>query len=223
MRGFEPLAAGYEEFRASTYPQHRQLYETLAEKGQSPETMVISCCDSRVAPTAIFNASPGSLFVVRNVANLVPPYAPDGEFHGTSAALEFAVTGLGVKRIVVMGHAKCGGVKAFLAGVQGKDSAGLFIDKWMSILEPARETALALRDSDPAEAQRAMEHAAIGVSMRNLMSFPFVRDRVTAGSLSLHGAYFDIGTGSLLTYHETDGSFRPVSPTSGSDVSGAQD
>lgn len=211
----ESLLKGYGEFRSTTYAGYRDLYAELSEHGQSPEIMVIACCDSRVEPSAIFNAAPGALFVVRNVANLVPPYEAGGDYHGTSAALEFAVVGLGIKRIVVLGHAKCGGVKAFLDNAETNAPTGRFIDKWMSILEPARALALAHKDHAGADAaQRALEQAAIGVSIDNLKTFPFVRERLEAGELTLHGGYFYIGTGTLLAYREADRSFEPVWPES---------
>ena len=206
----EALLKGYSEFRATTYAGHRDLYHDLAEHGQSPEIMVIACCDSRVEPAAIFSAPPGALFVVRNVANLVPPYKPDGDYPGTVAALEFAVTGLGVKRIVVLGHAQCGGVKAFIESTRDQVSRGHFIDKWMSILEPACE--IAKQHSDPAETQQAMEKAAIGISIENLKSFPFVRERLDAGTLTLHAGYVHIGSGALMAYRESRGGFEPVWP-----------
>lgn len=211
MDGFKRLLDGYAKFRATTYPENQALYRELADRGQSPHTMVIACCDSRVDPTIIFGAAPGTLFVVRNVANLVPPYEPHGDYHGTSAALEFAVIGLGVTSIVVLGHAHCGGVQAFLEGSYDGASSGLFIAKWMSIMKAAHGLALSLRaDEDPGTAQRALEQAAVAISLENLQSFPFVSEGLQAGRLSLHGTYFDIGAGTLYAYQEHDKSFHPL-------------
>lgn len=158
--------------------------------------MVVSCCDSRVTPEGIFGAGPGELFVVRNVANLVPPYEPDGDYHSTSAALEFAVQALKVKHIVVMGHGLCGGVKAFLTQDSKPLSPGDFIGKWMTLLEPAAQfQCLALeRDEDQ---QLALEYAGVRQSLENLRTFPCVRILEERGRLSLHGAWFDIGSGEL--------------------------
>lgn len=197
MSEFDDLVAGYRAFRASRYPEQVALYKELAQ-GQSPRTMVIGCCDSRVDPMTIFNARPGELFIVRNVANLVPPYQPDQHYHGTSAALEFAVTGLEVSTIVIMGHASCGGIRASLNGMYDTSNQPSFIQEWMRIVEPAREKVL--RDSrQPTldSMQPALEREAIRLSLRNLMTFPFVRERVEDGRLSLHGAHFGIESGEL--------------------------
>ena len=210
MSDLTELVEGYKRFRSTTYPEKQSDYRVLAEQGQSPGTMVIACCDSRVDPTIIFGAGPGSLFVVRNVANLVPPFEPQGDYHGTSAALEFAVTGLRVKRILVLGHARCGGIRAFLESRYDGTASDLFIGKWMSIMKPARGYALAARRKDDSEdAQRTLEKAGIGISLDNLRTFPFVQEALRAGSLSLHGAYFDIGSGVLYRYREADESFLP--------------
>ena len=201
MKNIPHLYDGYRSFRAETFPANRGLYRDLVAHGQSPRVMVISCCDSRVDPTTIFNARPGELFMVRNVANLVPPYEPQGEYHGTSAALEFAVTGLQVEHIVVLGHAFCGGVKAFLEGLYGPDPERPFITRWMSLLGPAlthlSETS-AMRDAE--EARRALELASVKHSLANLKTFPFVKERMADGRLALHGAFFDIERGLLLEY-----------------------
>ena len=142
MRDVPELIDGYRRFLAGRYPQEASLYRSLAETGQAPKTMIIACCDSRVDPAAIFSAGPGQFFIVRNVANLVPPFEPRGDYHGTSAALEFAVTGLEVETILVMGHARCGGVRAFLEGLYEQPAQRGFIDRWMSLLNPARTEAL---------------------------------------------------------------------------------
>jgi carbonic anhydrase len=187
------LIAGYRRFRAETWPEQRARFEALAAEGQSPETMVIACSDSRVDPAMIFAAAPGELFVVRNVANLVPPYMPDAAFHGTSAALEFAVRVLRVKRVVVLGHAQCGGVRALLEGAPPE--AGDFVAGWMSIAERARQRVLRC---DPADRQEACEHEAVRVTLANMLTFPWVAEAVAEGRLTLHGAHFGVATGRLL-------------------------
>jgi carbonic anhydrase len=198
------LIDGYHRFRAETWPQQRARFEELAAAGQSPETMVIACSDSRVDPQMIFSAKPGELFVVRNVANLVPPYMPDAAFHGTSACLEFAVRVLRVKRVVVLGHAQCGGVRALLDGAPPE--ARDFVAGWMSIAAAARERVLRC---DPADRQEACEHEAVRITLANLLTFPWVAEAVAAGRLTLHGAHFGVATGRLLQLGP-DGVFAPA-------------
>ena len=159
--------------------------------------MVISCCDSRVTPEGIFHAQPGELFVVRNVANLVPPFIQGGGTHGTSAALEYAVTGLKVKHLVVLGHCKCGGVQAFRESNGKLSKTGQFVGPWIKMLEPAAITLACTPVDKHEDPQLALEYAGIRQSLKNLMTFPFVEKLVTQGSLSIHGAWFDIGSGSL--------------------------
>jgi carbonic anhydrase len=201
----DALIAGYRRFRSETWPEARARFEDLAAKGQSPRTMVIACSDSRVDPQMIFSAGPGELFVLRNVANLVPPYMPDATFHGTSAAVEFAVRILKVERIVVMGHALCGGIRALLDGAPPE--AMDFVAGWMTIAQKAR--AAAMRCDDPAARQEACEHEAVRVSLANLATFPWVAEAVRAGSLSLHGAHFGVATGRLLLL-DAEGGVRPA-------------
>ncbi|MEX2452097.1 MAG: carbonic anhydrase [Rhodospirillales bacterium] len=207
------LVDGYRRFREKYYAHYRALYESLADKGQTPDTMIISCCDSRVEPAAIFNAKPGELFVIRNVANLVPPYESEGNYHGTSAAIEFAVRGLQVKNIVILGHSRCGGIKAFLDGLCEPGIGGDFIGTWMSIIRPSRADVLRrYGDADPDVLQRAMEHAAIGVSLDNLMTFPFVSERLESRRLQLHGGFFDIASGELFSLDRHNHKFTLVPP-----------
>ena len=208
------LLDGYRSFLGDRFAHERQRYELLAEGGQTPEIMLIGCCDSRVSPEVVFDARPGELFVVRNVANLVPPYETHGQFHGTSAALEFAVQGLGVKHIVVLGHARCGGILSF-AEKRAPLSSGDFIGKWMSIVGPAADTL-----EDPGEVPSPdyiarLELAAIEQSLANLMTFGSVRRRVAEGALELHGAYFGIATGELLIRDPKSKVFGPVADRSG--------
>jgi carbonic anhydrase len=198
------LISGYRQFREETWPQQRARFEELAAQGQRPHTMVIACSDSRVDPGMIFSAGPGELFVLRNVANLVPPYMPDAKFHGTSAAVEFGVRVLGVRDLVVMGHALCGGIRAVLEGVPPE--AGDFVANWIGIAARARDAAL--RCDGPEAQGEAAEHEAVRISLANLMTFPWVRVAVEAGQLRLHGAHFGVATGRLMTLDEGSGEFR---------------
>ncbi|MGY8991803.1 MAG: carbonic anhydrase, partial [Rhodospirillales bacterium] len=187
------------------------LFESLADKGQTPKTMIISCCDSRVEPAAIFNTKPGELFVVRNVANLVPPYSPEGDFHGTSAALEFAVCGLEVEHIVILGHSRCGGIKAYLDGAYDPGVGGDFIVNWMSIIQSARDQVLNKHaDENPEKLLRMLEQTAIGTSLNNLMHFPFIQEKVAANKLQLHGGFFDIASGELFARDPESADFKPL-------------
>ncbi|MBR0649066.1 carbonic anhydrase [Roseomonas terrae] len=190
----DELIAGYRRFRAETWPQQRARFEELAAQGQRPHTMIIACSDSRVDPQSIFSAGPGELFVLRNVANLVPPYMPDQLFHGTSAAVEFAVRVLKVDRIVVMGHALCGGISALLHGAPPEVQD--FVAGWIGIAERART--VALRCDVPEQRQEVAEHEAVRISLDNLMTFPWVASAVAEGRLSLHGAHFGVATGRLV-------------------------
>src|SRR5918997_3095550 len=204
----ERLVAGYRAFLDGRFPGERSRFAALAEQGQSPEMMVIGCCDSRVSPEVIFDARPGELFVVRNVANLVPPYETGGEYHGTSAALEFAVQALKVKHIVVLGHARCGGVRAF-ADDTAPLSPGDFIGRWMTLIAPAAER-LGPRRGDLDDYVAKLELAAIENSLRNLMTFPCVRILVERGKLQLHGAFFGVATGVLMVRDPETGTFEPA-------------
>jgi len=199
-----PLLAGYRRFREKGWPEQRAVFQSLADTGQSPKVMVISCVDSRVDPAVIFDAQPGEMLTVRNVANLVPPYEPDVAYHGTSAALEFGVRVLEVAHLVVLGHELCGGANALLDGAPA--NARDFIAPWMSMAESARERALSLRDASPRDRQRCCEQDVIKVSLKNLMTFPWIAAPVAAGTLRLHGAWFSIRSGELMVLRP-DGSF----------------
>jgi carbonic anhydrase len=201
------LLQGYWRFRAQQWPERRAVFEHLAQGGQAPRTMVVACCDSRVDPTMIFNAEPGELFVLRNVANLVPPYEPDSAFHATSAALEFAVRVLEVDTLIVMGHAMCGGIRVLLQGAP--DPAGDFLLPWMRIAEPARRRVLARSSADP---QSDCEQESVKLSLENLMTFPWIAQRVVDRKLRLEGMIFDIRSGVLSVLHP-NGSFRAVDTT----------
>lgn len=210
----QKLSEGFKAFHYGRLRHERERYEKLAAGGQKPEVMLISCCDSRAAPETIFDAAPGEMFVLRNVANLVPPYSPDGEYHGTSAALEFAVQVLKVKHIVVMGHGRCGGVHAFREHFEGIESEPLspgdFIGKWISLLEPATKD---IRCDDPLVAekrQRALEEASIRRAIANLLTFPCVNVLAQKDRLQLHGAWFDISSGGLWIMDPASGNFLQV-------------
>src|SRR3984885_6872666 len=207
MRFPPRLTDGYRAFVATRLPVERSRYQKLAETGQRPETMVIGCCDSRVSPEVIFDAHPGELFVVRNVANLVPPYSPTGFTHGVSAALEFAVQGLKVKYIVVMGHTHCGGIRAYCEQ-RNRLNPGEFIDNWMSLIAPA---AAAVEDTgDDADYLSRLGQASIIATMDNLKTFPWIKSRIDDRQLELLGAYFDVGTGDLTVYDAAARTFAPV-------------
>ena len=189
------LIEGYSAFLKERLPREQSRFRELAETGQRPEIMVIGCCDLRVSPEAIFDARPGELFVVRNVANIVPPYAPDGHAHGVSAALEFGVGALKVKHIVVLGHARCGGVKAF-AEDAAPLSPGDFIGKWMKLMQPAAEKT-PRGELSPADYLTRLEHANIVNSLDNLMTFPRLAKLIESGQIAVHGAYFGVASGEL--------------------------
>jgi len=198
MQSFpDTLLNGYRNFMSGRYVDERERYRTLAELGQRPSTLVIACSDSRSAPEIIFDAGPGELFVIRNVANMVPPYEPDSNFHATSAALEFAVLSLKVSDIVVMGHGRCGGIRAALDPNAEPLSPGDFIGRWMALLKPAAEQIQSNDIMTQTERQTALERISIRNSLDNLRSFPEIKAREEEGKLNLHGAWFDISTGEL--------------------------
>lgn len=206
------MLEGYRRFRATAWPERKALFEKLADLGQTPQTLVIACSDSRVDPSMIFDAGPGELFVVRNVANLVPPYStPDhsdvaNAHHGTSAAIEFAVRVLEVKQIVVMGHALCGGAGALLDGAPA--GAPDFLPDWIAIAASAGDIAREL-SADKAEQRRIVEQQCVKLSLKNLATFPWVQERLDDGRLELHGAYFAVATG-VLERLRADGRFGPA-------------
>ena len=204
MHTVDDIFEGYRRFRSGNYANKTALFEDLGN-GQDPDVLVISCADSRVCPTDIFNADPGQLFIVRNVANLVPPYGAGDDLDGVSAALEYAVNALKVKHIIIMGHASCGGVGASLSAAKG-EPYGQFVAPWVKLLDDACEKVLA---SDAEDKQNALEFEGINTSIDNLMSFPFVSAAVAANDLELHGAWFDIGKGALHWRGKT-GSFSEV-------------
>jgi carbonic anhydrase len=211
MRGLDDLLAGYERFKRDSYPRRLETYRALAAEGQSPKIMIVGCCDSRVDPAGIFDAGPGELFVARNVANLVPPFSTGSGHHGTSAAIEFAVSALGVAHIVVLGHGACGGIAALMGGAGGTESENSNINRWMSIARPALEKTLESGLEPGTEAfAGALEKAAIGYSLANLRGFPSVSQAMAAGRLEVHGAWFGIETGELQFMDPGSAAFLPV-------------
>lgn len=204
------LLNGYRAFRDGRWQSENERYLHLAEAGQKPEVMIIACCDSRAGPETIFDASPGELFVVRNVANLVPPYAPDDDYHGTSAALEFALMALRVRHVVVMGHGRCGGIAAALKEDPEPLSPGDFIGKWISLLEKPVAECLECGETAPAERHRLLERLSIMNSIDNLRTFPCISALEAAGRVALHGAWFDIALGELHVLDETTGQWNSL-------------
>lgn len=204
----EHLLSGYSNFMTGRYASESTRYQTLAREGQAPEALVIACCDSRSAPETIFDAGPGELFVIRNIANMVPPFQPDEHFHGTSAAIEFAVQALEVKHIVVMGHGRCGGIAAALNAEMKPLSRGDFIGKWMGMLEPVAESVAQDSQMTARERHTALERISVRFQLANLRTFPFVKAREEAGQLALHGAWFDISEGQLWVMNPETGDFE---------------
>ena len=204
------LLNGHANFMAGRYARERERIRDLAEAGQKPTTMIIACCDSRAAPEMIFDSGPGELFVLRNVANLVPLYQPDGGQHGTSAAIEFAIKGLGIENIVVMGHGRCGGIKAALNPDHSPLDEGDFIGKWMSMLGELPGQLGTNSMLTASEQQTALERISIRNSIRNLRTFPYVAALETEGKLKVSGAWFDISTGELWVMDEGGDFIRPA-------------
>jgi len=203
------LLDGYRTFTTQRLPTEQNRYRELSERGQSPEVMVIGCCDSRVSPEVIFDAGPGELFVMRNIANLVPVYAPDGGTHGVSAALEYAVSVLRVKHVVVLGHAQCGGIRAFIDKIAPL-SPGDFIGKWMSMFVKPGEIVEQREHETMTDFATRIEKASVLRSLENLMTFPFVSAAVEGGTMLLHGAYFGVAEGSLFVLDKASKEFRSV-------------
>lgn len=207
MKDIAQFIAGFRRFQEKYFSEDRKLFEQLRQ-GQRPKAAIVACADSRVDPALLTGAEPGDVFVVRNVANLVPPYEPDGGFASVPAALEFAVLSLKVEHLIVLGHAQCGGISALM---NAASNGGEFIGKWVGIAQRARERVLAeLPAKPPALQARACEQAAILVSLENLMTYPWIAERVAAGEMHLHGWYFDIAQGELLSYQPTRNAFEPI-------------
>lgn len=216
MQTVRPLPAylvqRYHGWKATSYAENKAWYRRLAEDGQHPRAMVISCCDSRVHVTSIFGADQGEFFIHRNIANLVPPHSPDGDHHGTSAAVEFAVTSLKVAHLIVLGHSNCGGVKGCRDMCSGAapelEERTSYIGRWMDILRPGYDRVASI--SDASEQLQALEKEAVLTSLENLMTFPFVGAAVEDETLTLHGLWHDIGGGGLEYFDRTESTFLPV-------------
>ncbi|EJF79169.1 hypothetical protein MCQ_00710 [Candidatus Bartonella washoeensis Sb944nv] len=206
----EKLLSGYQSFIKNHFLYKTAHYQQLADEGQKPEVLIIACCDSRAIPEMIFNAKPGEIFVLRNVANLVPPFSPDRQYHATSAALEYAVQLLEVKHIVVLGHAHCGGVSTALKETCKSLISDDFIGQWMSLLVPAAKTVVDNKALTVQEQQTTLEQLSICHSLKNLESFPWIKARKDQGILSLHGVWFDISSGELWSMKQETGHFMRV-------------
>ncbi len=204
MPEFRELLDGYHRFRRNDYHRHRGRWRDLAE-GQAPPVMIISCCDSRVDPTIVFDTEPGPAFVLRNVANLMPPFGEDDGQNSAPAAVEFAVLGLGIKHIVVVGHGACGGIKAALQGGDLGAPGESYIDRWIRIIKEPRDRVVA--DDSITDKQHALELEAIKQSLKNLRTFPYVAQKEAAGEIKLHGCHFAIGEGQLYVLDEDEDSF----------------
>lgn len=216
MHRVKPLPAfllqRYQGWKATTYAENSAWYRRLATDGQRPRAMIISCCDSRVHVTSIFGADQGEFFIHRNIANLVPPYEPDGDHHGTSAAVEYAVTVLEVAHIVVLGHSRCGGVQGCIDMCEGRapelEEKSSFVGRWMDILRP--KFAEVADIEAPEDKSKRLEQLAVVTSMENLITFPFVEQRVNEGALSIHGLWTDIAEGSMSQFMGKTLDFQPV-------------
>lgn len=210
MPSIEHFLSGFRRFQQHYYLDNDSLFTDL-KRGQHPSTLLVGCCDSRVDPLMLTGCEPGELFIVRNVANLVPPCQEDSHYHGVSAALEYAVISLQVERIIVLGHASCGGIRALMEGITDHQEDGGFLAKWLSIADPAREFVLVHHANDNVATQLAVaERVSILVSLDNLMSFPWVRNRVETGKLQLLGWYFDIQEGALYGFDAHSKRFTPL-------------
>jgi len=207
MEEIKKFIAGFRGFQEEYFREDHELFSSL-KKGQRPKVLLIGCSDSRVDPSMMVRSEPGDLFIVRNVANLVPPCEHDHSYHVVSAALEYAVCHLEVEHIIVLGHSHCGGIRSLMDGIP-PDKNNDYISKWVSIAERARQQVLSTLQHASSEHQaKACEHASILVSLENLLTFPWVRERVASGLLDLHGWYFDIESGNLYSYHPASGEFE---------------
>lgn len=205
------LVQRYHGWNATTFSENKSWYRRLADEGQRPRSMIISCCDSRVHVTQMFGADQGEIFLHRNIANLVPPFAPDGDYHGTSAAVEYAVTALKVSHLIVLGHSKCGGVKGFhekcLGNAPELSENTSFVGRWIDILKPGYER---LGGNDAEIDDNTLEKEGVLVSLENLMTFPFIQDAVESEQLTLHGLWTDIGAGGLEFFNAETGAFEAL-------------
>jgi carbonic anhydrase len=211
MDPISKVTAGFKQLRGGRFEEQRGTYETLVDEGQRPKVALIACSDSRVDPTIVLQADPGDLFIVRNVANLVPPFEEGGEYHGTSAALEFAVQNLEVDHLIVLGHAHCGGIRSMFEEREDGADDSQFVVPWMSLVRSAYlRVQGTMPDATIEEKARVCEQSAVLVSLENLMTFPSIRDRVSDGRLRLHGWYIDIRSCSLHVYDPIQQHFESV-------------
>ena len=209
MTDINKLLEGFKRFRHNNYDENRGLFYRLTKQGQSPKTIVVGCCDSRVDPAIVTDCDPGDLFIIRNVANLVPPFETGGNYHGTSAALEFGVRILEVENIIVLGHAQCGGIRALMNQIPGTEQHEGFVPGWMNVASHARNRVLSRMHGEPMEKQvRACEQEAILVSLDNLLTFPWILERVAQKKMTLHGWYFDLEHGELLRFNPDSNRFE---------------
>ncbi len=204
------LLSGYRSFIKNHFSYKIAHYQQLALEGQKPEVLVIACCDSRVVPETVFDTKPGEIFTLRNVANLVPPFSPDDQYHATSAAIEYAVQLLEVKHIVVFGHAHCGGISTALKGKCKSLSSNDFIGQWINLLAPAAQAVVGNKALSVLEQQIALEQFSICHSLKNLETFPWIKARKDQGILTLHGVWFNISSGELWNMEQETGCFIPV-------------
>jgi len=205
-----PLLEGYKAFKEKHFVKSK-TFEDLIKYGQKPKALVIACCDSRADPAIITNCEPGELFVIRNVANLVPKFEGDHKHHGTSAALEFGVCSLGIKDIIILGHSHCGGIKALMEENNENEKSSDFIDTWMDVANAAKQRCIKECSKESIDKQlHHCEKLSLLISLKNLSTFPWIKERLEKGAISLHAWYFDLETGSLETYHQTSNEFRPV-------------
>ena len=218
MAIIETFVAGFERFQEKYFAEDESVFARLRQ-GQNPRVLVISCCDSRTDPGMLLGAGPGDIFVVRNVGNMVPPYRNGAEMPGIRADIEFAVKGLNVEHILILGHSGCGGIRALMDGEGITERNYEFIGTWVSIAREVRERVFReLPNETDAIKTRACEHWSIGLSLSNLMTFPWIRERVEAGKLTLHGWYFDINAGELLAYSPETQTFSPLVPRTGAEA-----
>ncbi|MBX3501278.1 MAG: carbonic anhydrase [Alphaproteobacteria bacterium] len=209
------LIEGFVDFRGGYWRENRPLFEKLAREGQQPKVLIVACVDSRVDPGILTSTQPGDIFTIRNVGAIVPPYGPDGRYHGTSAALEFGVRALGVEHIVVLGHALCGGMRALLAEDDALLAQFEFLKPWTDIMRRAADAVrLGVPELDGVSTQKAVEQAAVVVSMGNVLTFPWVREKVEAGAIGIHGWYFDLRNGELSAFDPDEARFAPVAAAS---------
>jgi carbonic anhydrase len=213
VKRIESLVQGYEKFRKKYYGQDTSEFDELVRSGQKPEILMIACCDSRVDPAIVTNCRPGDLFVIRNVANLVPPYEDDNTYHGTSAALEFGITGLGIQHIIVFGHTECGGIKALVENQNDVRSGKGFISKWMELAKPAYDQVMEFHGATHVEEQAHLcgQYSLIN-SYKNLFTFPWIKERVDAGTLYVHAWYFDLHSGNIFCFDPEKYGFEELRP-----------